>query len=216
MTIAFKEVRSKRTSIPIQTDMRHLTLLLLLALPILSAQSYEIHPAPSGRLALTVEKTGLYRGKKHLFLFERYSGVLQFDPQKPESSKVQLTIDPRSLICKDDWVSASDLRKVQETALDDMLAVKQHPSMMFTSTSIKRVDGDRYEAQGTLTIRALPKPVLVVVQLNAADPKALRIDGSATIKLSDYDLKPPSALLGAIGTKNEMALSFSVIASKAD
>lgn len=196
--------------------MKRLTLSLLLALPILSAQSYEIHPAPSGRLALTVEKTGLYRGKKHLFLFEKYNGVLQFDPQKPESSKVQLTIDSRSLICKDDWISASDLKKVQETALDDMLAVKQHPSMMFISTVIKLLGGDIYEAQGTLTIRSLPKPVLVTVQLNAADPKALRIDGSATIKLSDYNLKPPSALLGAIGTKNEMALSFSIIATKTD
>jgi polyisoprenoid-binding protein YceI len=196
--------------------MRRLTLSLLLALPILSAQSYEIHPAPSGRLSLTVEKTGLYRGKKHLFLFEKYNGILQFDPQKPESSKVQMTIDSRSLICKDDWVSASDLKKVQETALDDMLAVKQYPSMTFASTSIKPLGGDRYEVQGTLTIRALPKPVLLTVQLNAADPKGLHIDGNATIKLSDYNLKPPSALLGAIGTKNEMALSFSVIVSKAD
>lgn len=196
--------------------MRRLTLALLLALPILSAQPYEIHPAPFGRLALTVEKTGLYRGKRHLFLFEQYSGELQFDPQKPELSKVQLTIDSRSLICKDDWLSASDLKKVQETALDDMLAVKQYPSMTFTSTSIKPLGGDRYEAQGTLTIRSLTKPVLVTVHLNAADPKALRIDGNATIKLSDYNLKPPSALLGAIGTKNEMTLSFTVVATKAD
>jgi polyisoprenoid-binding protein YceI len=97
-----------------------------------------------------------------------------------------------------------------------MLAVKQYPSMTFTSTSIKPLGGDRYEAQGTLTIRSLPKPVLVTVRLNATDPKALRIDGGATIKLSDYNLKPPSALLGAIGTKNEMNLSFSVIAEKTD
>jgi len=88
--------------------------------------------------------------------------------------------------------------------------------MTFTSTSIKPLGGDRYEAQGTLAIRSMPKPIVVTVQLNAADPKALRIDGSATIRLSDYNLKPPSALLGAIGTKNEMTLSFSVIATKTD
>jgi len=93
--------------------MRRLILVLLLALPTLSAEPYDIHPASSGRLALTVEKTGLYRGKKHLFLFEKYNGRLQFDPQKPEASQVQLTIDSRSLICKDDWLSASDLRRLR-------------------------------------------------------------------------------------------------------
>jgi polyisoprenoid-binding protein YceI len=196
--------------------MRTLILALAIVLPAAAAEPYEIHAASSGRLALTVEKTGLYRGEKHFFLFEKYDGRLLFDPQKPEASQVQLTIDSRSLICKDDWVSAGDLKKVQQTALDDMLAVKQYPMMTFASTSIKPLGGDRYDAQGTLTIRGLPKPILMTVQLNAADPKALRIDGSATIKLSDYNLKPPSALLGAIGTKNEMALAFSVIATKTD
>ena len=33
-------------------------------------------------------------------------------------------------------------------------------------------------------------------------------EGKATVKLSDYKLKPVSALLGAIGTRNEMTVSF--------
>jgi polyisoprenoid-binding protein YceI len=194
--------------------MRPLILALVLFLPTASAESYEIHPAVSDRLELTVEKTGLYRGKKHLFLFEKYDGRLQFDPLKPEASQVQLTIESRSLVCKDNWVSAGDLKKVQQTALDEMLAVKQHPSMMFTSGAIKPLGGERYEVQGTLTIRSLSKPILLTVHLNATDPNALRLSGGATIRLSDYNLKPPSALLGAIGTKNEMTLAFSVVATR--
>jgi polyisoprenoid-binding protein YceI len=95
-----------------------------------------------------------------------------------------------------------------------MLAAKQHPSMTFVGNTIRPLGGDRFEVQGTLSIRGLAKPVLVTVQWNATDPRALRIEGSATIRLTDYNLKPPSALLGAIGTKNEMALSFLVIATK--
>ena len=178
------------------------------------AEAYEIRPVESARLALTVEKTGLYRGKKHLFLFQKFDGRLDFDAAKPETSKIELNIDSRSLVCKDDWVSAGDLKKVEQTALDDMLAVKQHPAMMFVSTAILPLGGGKYEAQGLLTIRGLPKPVTVTVALDGSNPAMLRLQGNAIVRLTDYKLKPPSALLGAIGTKNEMTLNFTVVATK--
>ncbi len=194
-------------------DMRSLFVTVLLALP-LAAETYEIRPTESTKVALTVEKTGLYSGKKHLFLFTQYQGNLDLDLQQPQAAKIQLQIDSRSLVCKDTWVSAGDLKKIEQTALEDMLAAKQHPSMSFTGAAIKPLAADRFEVQGTLTIRGIAKPALVIVQLNAADPKALLLEGSAIIRLKDYNLKPPSALLGAIGTKNEMTLAFTVIAAR--
>lgn len=189
-------------------------LLGLLSVSAIFADNFEIRPAEAARLALTVEKTGLYRGKKHLFLFREYQGRLEFDPQKPEASKIQLNIDSRSLICKDDWLSADDLKNVQEVALNDMLAAQRYPEMTFSGQSIKAVGADRFEVQGVLTIRGIAKPVLVQVQLQSTGPEALRLEGSAVVKLKDYNLKPPSALLGLIGTKNEMTLDFTVIATK--
>jgi hypothetical protein len=32
--------------------------------------------------------------------------------------------------------------------------------------------------------------------------------GSATVRITDFGLKPPSAALGVIGTKDEMTFSF--------
>jgi polyisoprenoid-binding protein YceI len=183
---------------------------LLFAAGLALAETYDVRPTADSRLALTVEKTGLYRGKKHVFLFEKYEGRLQFDPQHPETSKIDLTIDSRSAVCKDDWVSAGDLKKIMETTFDDMLAVKKYPSMTFSSSTIRPLGGDNYEASGTLTIRDLAKPVTVMVHL---DPQ-LRLTGSAKIRLTDYKLKPPSAILGAIGTKDEMTLNFTISAAK--
>ena len=180
------------------------------------AGSFEVRPAADSRFSLTVEKTGLYRGKKHLFLFEKYQGTLQFDPAKPTESQIQLTIDSASAVCKDDWVSAGDLKKVMETTFDDMLAVKRYPTMTFASSAIRELGSVKYEAQGMLTIRGIPKPAVVAVQLNASDPGRLRLDGSAKIKLTDYNLKPPSAILGAIGTKDEMTLNFTISATRLD
>jgi polyisoprenoid-binding protein YceI len=185
-------------------------LIFLLTAGAAFGESYQVHPTADSRLALTVEKTGLYHGKKHLFLFEKYQGTLQYDPQHPEASKIELIIDSRSVVCKDDWVSSKDLKSIMETTFDDMLAVKKYPSMKFDSTSIKLLGVDRYEAQGLLTIRDIAKPVAIQVEMGPQ----LRLTGSAKIKLSDYKLKPPSAILGAIGTKDEMTLNFAISAAK--
>ena len=82
--------------------------------------------------------------------------------------------------------------------------------MKFASSTSKALGGDHYEVQGVLTIRDIPKPVTLSVQMDTP----LRLTGSARIKLTDYKLKPPSAIFGAIGTKDEMTLNFAVSASK--
>jgi hypothetical protein len=36
------------------------------------------------------------------------------------------------------------------------------------------------------------------------------LEGGATIKMTDYGLKPPAAALGTIGTKDEMRIEFRI------
>lgn len=77
---------------------------------------YELRPASGSRFALTVEKTGLLSGKKHLSLLERYKGILFYDPESPERSRVELAIDAARAVCKGTWVSEKDLKKIQNYA----------------------------------------------------------------------------------------------------
>jgi hypothetical protein len=50
----------------------------------------------------------------------------------------------------------------------------------------------------------ISKPVSVQVILGAD----LSIQGSAKLKMTDWGMKPPSAALGAIGTRDEMSVAF--------
>jgi hypothetical protein len=63
-----------------------------------ATEVYEIHPVPGTLMELTVEKTGLLSGKKHLFNFTEYRGMLMFDHDAPDRSVVTLSrIRQRSL-----------------------------------------------------------------------------------------------------------------------
>lgn len=184
---------------------------LLVASAALSGEprGYRIDPDPDSRFALEVEKTGLMSGKKHVLLFERYQGQLQYDSGNPERSSVELAIESGSVLVKDDWVNEKEREKIADEALNKQLAAKQHPEMKFRSVSIRAAGGEgRYEVQGELTIREMARPVVVHVSLREGPGGSLLFDGEATVKMKDYGMKPPSAALGLIGTRNEMTVRF--------
>lgn len=176
--------------------------------------AYVIEPSPGDRFALEVEKTGLMSGKKHLFLFERYHGRLEYDAAAPERSSVELVLESASIVCKDTWVTPKELGKIQRAALEDMLAAERYRWITFSSTAVRQEHDGKFELVGNLTIRDRTVPAVVTVQRSGGEGGLLRFRGHAVVRLKDYGLKPPSALLGAIGTKNEMRVEFEVTARR--
>lgn len=187
-----------------------LSILLLITIGSLFAQvrTNRIEPAEGSRFSLEVFKTGLMSGKRHLLVFERYRGRLEYDAANPTKSRIELTIEAASMVVEDDWVNEKERQKIAEEALEKQLKVKQHPEIRFRSGSIRAADGvGRYEVEGELTIRDQARPVVVHVTMQQNEG-VLRFGGDATVKMKDYGMKPPSAALGLIGTKNEMGVSF--------
>lgn len=172
------------------------------------AADYRLAPAKGIYLRLTVEKTGLLRGKKHVFEFSRYRGAVAYDPTSPLTTDVRFTIESASIRCLDNWVSEKDRVKIQHVAEHDMLAVDIFPDLGFRSTRITAVAANRFLVHGLLTIRNVAKPVDVDVSLRTDEGNTVWADGQASVKLTDYGLKPPTAALGTIGTKDEMTLMF--------
>jgi polyisoprenoid-binding protein YceI len=176
------------------------------------AARYEIQPTSNSRLALEVYKTGFMSGKKHVFLFERYAGTLDYDAKAPQNSRVELSIESASLVLTDTWLSKDDMRKVREHAETEMLVIGKFPRIQFSSNKVTRSPDGSFEVAGNLTIREKTMPVTTTVKLTGDPGDTLRFTGKAEVKLRDYGLKPPSALLGAISTKNEMTLEFVLFA----
>jgi polyisoprenoid-binding protein YceI len=170
---------------------------------------YSIQPDEVSRLELHVFKTGLYRGKSHTFLFPSYRGTLVHDIHTPEASHIELTLDAGSVQCLDTWLSANDLKTVQEYTVNEMLAANRYPEIHFVSSDLHSAGEKRFEVLGALTVRGITKPTTVAVTLQESDD-VLMFRGTATVRLTDYGLKPPKALLSTIGTKNEMEFSFSL------
>ncbi len=190
-----------------------LTLFLAAGMP-LTAEIYRIAPVDEAEVRLKVYKTGFMRGKVHDFVFKRYSGEIDFDASNPENSNVRIDIEADSMVCEDTWVNAGKLVKIEREGKGKILQAARYPYISFRSKEIRAAVDGSFAAVGLLTIRNRSKAVRVAVVMSATGAGGLRFDGSAVIALKDYGIKPPSAAFGAVGTKNEMDVSFRLTARR--
>jgi polyisoprenoid-binding protein YceI len=164
---------------------------------------HTISPSNDSTVALEVFKTGLLRNRKHILFFENFQGELYYTPERPESSRVTMCVDTRSLVCRDQWLKPKKQQAVSRYAREEALTAVSHPEIRFSSTRIAAKPLRGFVVEGVLDIRSITRVVKVNVVLNPMKNDRFQIDGDATIRLSDFGVNPPAALLGLIGTKDE-------------
>lgn len=91
----------------------------------------------------------------------------------------------------------------------DALKTKKHADILFTLTSFKSLGGNKALATGNLTIAGTTKAVAFKVETSAKGDMVY-LSGETAIKFTDFNLTPPTAMLGTIKTGNDLKLLFKV------
>jgi polyisoprenoid-binding protein YceI len=90
--------------------------------------------------------------------FRRFSGTLEFDPEDPTASRLDITIPADSIDVFDDELNARLLT-------DAFFNVAEHPEIRFISTQIVPIDDRRLRVDGSLTMLGVTRPLsLEIVQ----------------------------------------------------
>jgi polyisoprenoid-binding protein YceI len=121
----------------------------------------------------------------------------------PAASTLELTVDSTSLRVIEGSGGVQDLgddNKVEiEKTIDDDVLKKQ--AIAFRSTSARDTDGGLH-VDGDLTLRGATAPISFDLVL--ADG---RLTGGATVKQSDWKMKPYSTLFGALKVVDEVEVA---------
>lgn len=113
--------------------------------------------------------------------FKHFQIALQFDPQHPETSRAQIEIDMHSVAT---GIDDADEEVKTKTWLD----VATYPTASFVSTSVKRVNAERYSASGTLTIKGTAKTAILPFAIKPLSGGTLQLTGEYTMKRLDFDI----------------------------
>lgn len=97
--------------------------------------------------------------------FNEFDGSFNYDPEKPEASNVEATVNTASI---DTNVAARD----KHLKSKDFFDVEKFPSMTFKSTAFKPESAEKAKLEGNLSIHGVEKPVVFEVDIHgvAKDP----------------------------------------------
>ena len=104
-------------------------------------------------------------------------------------------------------------KKVMDKLTYKALKAEKHPLITFIFKSGKIVnenaDSLTVKLTGELTIAGITKEVPVLTTINKLGNEII-LKGDYKLKMTEYGIKPPKALLGTIKTGNEITIEFSL------
>jgi polyisoprenoid-binding protein YceI len=90
------------------------------------------------------------------------------------------------------------------------LKAAKHPQISYQLQSIQALPGGKLNTTGKLTIGGESKTVKM--QLNyQVEPAKLTIEGGLPILIRDYNIDPPTAMMGTIKTGEEVTIAFRAV-----
>jgi polyisoprenoid-binding protein YceI len=94
----------------------------------------------------------------------------------------------------------------------EALKTEKYPNILFTlvgQEKISKVKDGEYEVllKGNLTIAGVKKEISLKLKLIHNESEII-LEGSKKIKMTDYEMKPPTAMFGTIKTGNEVSIEF--------
>lgn len=166
------------------------------------AGSWQIRPEAS-RLGFTID----FSGKAVSGQFGTWSGDISFEPDALDDASATIVVDTATVTIDDANLSG------QATGADGFDSAA-HPSARFQASRFRHLGENRYEADGTVSIRGVSEPVVLTFTFDESDGRA-RVSGSATLDRLAFAIGAQSAADEA-WLKHAVEVQFEIEAVRAD
>ena len=172
---------------------------LVIAANIAEAIEYGVVLADKSTLTFTSRQMGVpVQGR-----FPKFTTHIAFDPAKPETAKVDISIDLNA-------IDAGSKDANDEVVGKQWFNAKMFPVANFTSSAVKALGAGRFEVTGPLTIKAKAIPVTAAFTFKVDGANGI-FDGGFTLKRIDYAIgEGPWADVSTVA--NDIQVNFHVVA----
>jgi polyisoprenoid-binding protein YceI len=155
-----------------------------------------------------------FLGHDHTIAIRDFSAEASLTAGALEPARLQMRIRADSLAVVDK-ISEKDKREIERTMRDEVLEVGKYPEIIFSSTQISaaRLSEGRYQVKiaGELTLHGVTRGITVPAEVTFSEGQ-LRARGQFSLRQSDYQIRPPRVAGGAVRVRDELKLSFDILA----
>ncbi len=184
---------------------RGLTLLLGLLLSstqVLFSQSYKLN---SEKSTMTVSGTSsLHDWVSKVEKITGKGSITMENSKIVDISDLQITVVVQSIKSGKGGMDSKTYEALKE---------KEHPEIKYTLSSTNKKSSNSISTKGNLTIAGKTKSVDMEIKYQNLST-SISFSGDIQIKMSEYDIKPPTALMGTIKTGDEITVTFTVLFAK--
>jgi polyisoprenoid-binding protein YceI len=179
--------------------------------------TYRVNPEAS-RFTMQAFAEGLLSAFGHSPKLDarKFSGEVSIEDEKIETASLRFVVMARSLHVVDD-VSEKDRLEIERATSDDVLEAAKYPEIVFQG---RTVSADRiYEGfyrvkiEGEVLLHGVKRNQPLDFQVRVSED-AVRAEGEATLKQSDFGIKKVSVAGGTMRVKDEVKLTFLIVADK--
>jgi polyisoprenoid-binding protein YceI len=166
----------------------------------------------TSRFTVQAFATGLLSFAAHspTFLVTDVKGSINLEGDNLQRMRLELTVNANSLEVID-HVSAADRHEVEDRMRREVLETGRYPEIVFRSSEVSLSPIARgrhhFRMTGQLSLHGTTRGYQVEGELVVYDD-ALRIRGERPLAMSEYGIKPVTALAGTIRLKDEVMLSY--------
>jgi polyisoprenoid-binding protein YceI len=133
-----------------------------------------------------------------------------------EGAALKAAIKGDALLVDND-ISDKDRREMQRAMQEEVLEITKYPEIAYECS---RTTGERtgegqfsFVLEGELTLHGVTRKESIPGRAFVTG-ELLRASGEFVLRLSDYEIKPVSAVAGGLKLKDEVKVSFDVVARK--
>lgn len=169
-----------------------------------------------GRFTVQTFATGMlsFLGHNPTFAVNQFAGTVDFPDGQIARMLLELTIQAGSLSVLGE-VKPTDRVEIEGRMRSEVLETPTFPEIVFraVATSSDRVAQGHYRVvlDGTLSLHGVARPYPMNGELLIFGD-GIQIRGATRVRMSDHGIRPVTALGGAIRLKDEVTLSFDLLA----
>jgi polyisoprenoid-binding protein YceI len=107
----------------------------------------------------------------------------------------------------------SEHGKMMDGKTYDAFNSEKYPHITYRLSGEANASGTTIEARGELTMAGVTKPLAMIVKYESLGNGQFTLTGSAKIKMSDWGMKPPTALMGTVKVGDDVVVDFALTLS---
>lgn len=109
-------------------------------------------------------------------------------------------------------------KNIMDSKAYDALKQKKFPEIKFSlnNSNSVNISGSKANLTGMLTIAGKTKEVKLTADLDVENPQKFLVTGSVPVKMSDFGIDPPTAMMGAMKTGDDVVVKFNLEFQKSD